>query len=315
MSLITISQYARRHNRKPVSARTMAERGRFTTAVKLGKTWFIDSDEPYPDARRLDARSTGGRSEKPGSWPAWEPAPWTIPLHGGEQWWLRDHTPNACLVYATGLHAFGLDRETDIDHELHAVTPPRLDAFLFHQYGTEHKDSPYDITVSDLENTLDCMRRCAGATGLLTVLPDAAILYADELGCMVLELRRRLLTVEYVRGLLVSADHDARHGYEGENLTALACGWAKLRCVTRLIKTGRVRLDCTKQDIRQLQALLEASRDIIEHEYGEYRKASVAAWNEAAHCDRLRPALTERQYRLTIRPVLIRALEQAIRNA
>lgn len=315
MSLITVSEYARRHNRKPVSARTMAERGRFTTAVKLGKTWFIDSDEPYPDARRLDASSTVGRSGKPGSIPVWEPAPWTIPLHDCEQWWLRDHTPNACLVYVTGLHAFGLDCESDIDHELHAVTPPSLDAFLFHQHGKEHRDSPYDIIVSDLEDTLNRMRRCAGATGLLTVLPDAAILYADDLGCMVLELRRRLLTVEYVNGLLVSADHDARHGYEWENLTALACGWAKLRCVTRLIKTGRVRLDCTKQDIRQLQALREASRDIIEHEYDEYRKASVAAWDEVTHCDRLCPALTERQYRLTIRPVLIRALEQAMHAA
>ena len=315
MSLITVSEYARRHNRKPVSARTMAERGRFTTAVKLGKTWFIDSDEPYPDARRLDAKRTVGRSEKPGSGPAWEPAPWTIPLHGGEQWWLRDHVPNACLVYVTGLHAFGLDRESDLDHELHAVTPPGLDAFLFRQYGAERKDGPYDITVSDLENTLDCMRRCAGATGLLTVLPDTAILYADDLGCMVLELRRRLLTAEYVRGLLVSADRDARRGYEEENLTEMARGWAKLRCVTRLLRTGRVRLDCTKQDIRQLQALREASRDIIEHEYDEYRKASVAAWDEVTHCDRLCPALTERQYRLTIRPVLIRALEQAMHAA
>lgn len=86
-----------------------------------------------------------------------------------------------------------------------------------------------------------------------------------------------------------------------------------MRCVTRLIKTGRVRLDCTKQDIRQLQALREASRDIIEHEYDEYRKASTAAWDEVAHCGRLRSALTKRQYRLTIRPALIRALEQAMR--
>lgn len=39
------------HNKAPVSARQKAARGGFKTAQKIGKTWVIDSEEPYNDER------------------------------------------------------------------------------------------------------------------------------------------------------------------------------------------------------------------------------------------------------------------------
>ena len=51
---ITITEYARRHGKSPVTARQMAQRGGFVTARKLGSQWVIDETEPYPDHRRRD---------------------------------------------------------------------------------------------------------------------------------------------------------------------------------------------------------------------------------------------------------------------
>jgi hypothetical protein len=49
--MISITEYAKRHGKSPVSARQMAERGRFKTAQKIARNWIIDENEPYPDAR------------------------------------------------------------------------------------------------------------------------------------------------------------------------------------------------------------------------------------------------------------------------
>lgn len=51
---ITLTEYARRHGRSPVTVRQMAQRGGFATARKLGHQWVIDEKEPYPDHRRRD---------------------------------------------------------------------------------------------------------------------------------------------------------------------------------------------------------------------------------------------------------------------
>lgn len=51
MPLISISEYAKAHGRKPDSVKHMALRGRFNTAHKIGFYWVIESDEPYPDDR------------------------------------------------------------------------------------------------------------------------------------------------------------------------------------------------------------------------------------------------------------------------
>lgn len=50
--LIPIAEYAAQHDRSPVSVRQKAARGGFATAVKIGRDWLIDSDEPYSDHRR-----------------------------------------------------------------------------------------------------------------------------------------------------------------------------------------------------------------------------------------------------------------------
>lgn len=55
MALISLGEYAKAHNRAPASVRQMALRGSFTTAIKIGRNWVIDSDEPYPDHRRKDS--------------------------------------------------------------------------------------------------------------------------------------------------------------------------------------------------------------------------------------------------------------------
>ena len=49
--LIPLAEYARRHGRLPDLARQLAWRGAFVTAQKMGRDWFVDEDEPWPDRR------------------------------------------------------------------------------------------------------------------------------------------------------------------------------------------------------------------------------------------------------------------------
>jgi hypothetical protein len=49
--MITLREYAEKHGKAPVSVRQMAARGGFVTAVKIGRDWLIDENEPYPDGR------------------------------------------------------------------------------------------------------------------------------------------------------------------------------------------------------------------------------------------------------------------------
>ena len=51
LGLITITEYAAMHGRDPASVRQKALRGGFKTAVKIGRDWLIDKDEPYEDLR------------------------------------------------------------------------------------------------------------------------------------------------------------------------------------------------------------------------------------------------------------------------
>lgn len=52
MTMITIKEYAAMHGRAEVTARQMARRGGLRTALKQGRDWMVDSEEPYPDRRR-----------------------------------------------------------------------------------------------------------------------------------------------------------------------------------------------------------------------------------------------------------------------
>ncbi len=51
MALITLKEYAARHGKLLDIARQKANRGGFKTAVRMGRDWFIDEDEPYEDLR------------------------------------------------------------------------------------------------------------------------------------------------------------------------------------------------------------------------------------------------------------------------
>jgi hypothetical protein len=62
MSLISLAEYAAKHGKALRSVRQKAAAGGFTTAVKIGRNWVIDADEPYTDHRvksgqYIDARA------------------------------------------------------------------------------------------------------------------------------------------------------------------------------------------------------------------------------------------------------------------
>ena len=54
--LIPLAEYARRHGRRVDVARHMAKRGGFTSAKKMGRDWFVDEDEVWPDRRVKDGK-------------------------------------------------------------------------------------------------------------------------------------------------------------------------------------------------------------------------------------------------------------------
>ena len=49
--LISLAEYAAQHGKAAISARKLAQRGRFETAQKIGRNWVIDDAEPWPDSR------------------------------------------------------------------------------------------------------------------------------------------------------------------------------------------------------------------------------------------------------------------------
>lgn len=53
-NLIPLTEYAKKHGKEVSSVRQKALRGGFKTAVKMGRDWVIDADEPYTDNRRKD---------------------------------------------------------------------------------------------------------------------------------------------------------------------------------------------------------------------------------------------------------------------
>jgi len=49
--LISISEYAKMHNKNESSVRKKILRGGFKTARKIGRNWVINKNEPYIDYR------------------------------------------------------------------------------------------------------------------------------------------------------------------------------------------------------------------------------------------------------------------------
>lgn len=62
--LISLKEYAERHGKQPATARQRAGRGSFKTAVKMGRDWFIDENEPWEDNRITTGDYKGWRKSK-----------------------------------------------------------------------------------------------------------------------------------------------------------------------------------------------------------------------------------------------------------
>lgn len=56
MALISLTEYANIHGKDESTLRAAARRGKFKTAVKIGNTWAIDSDEELIDLRTREYR-------------------------------------------------------------------------------------------------------------------------------------------------------------------------------------------------------------------------------------------------------------------
>lgn len=52
MSMITLTEWARRYGLDPSGPRRKAQRGGFKTAVKVGRDWLIDANEPKTNLPR-----------------------------------------------------------------------------------------------------------------------------------------------------------------------------------------------------------------------------------------------------------------------
>lgn len=62
--LISLAEYAQKHNVDPSAIRKRAISGATTTARKIGRNWVIDSDEPYIDHRIKHGHYVGWRVPK-----------------------------------------------------------------------------------------------------------------------------------------------------------------------------------------------------------------------------------------------------------
>lgn len=64
--MISIGDYAEKHNKAKTTVRQMAERGGFKTAQKIARNWIIDENEPYPDARIKTGKYIDWRKDRRG---------------------------------------------------------------------------------------------------------------------------------------------------------------------------------------------------------------------------------------------------------
>lgn len=62
-NLITLKEYAAIHGKAQRTCCQMAASGGFKTAQKIGRDWFIDKDEPYPDRRIKSGKYIGWRKK------------------------------------------------------------------------------------------------------------------------------------------------------------------------------------------------------------------------------------------------------------
>ena len=49
--LVSSTEYAKLNGKAPKSVRDLIHRGRLKTAVKIGRNWLVNRNEPYPNRR------------------------------------------------------------------------------------------------------------------------------------------------------------------------------------------------------------------------------------------------------------------------
>jgi len=64
MAMISLSEYAIKHRKNLHTVSDKCRRGGFKTAVKIGRNWVIDEDEPYTDLRKKDAQGDADKQAK-----------------------------------------------------------------------------------------------------------------------------------------------------------------------------------------------------------------------------------------------------------
>ena len=64
MNYISLAEYAKIHNREVSVVRRKVLKGHFKTAVKIGRNWVIDKDEPYTDTRITTGKYKNWRKNK-----------------------------------------------------------------------------------------------------------------------------------------------------------------------------------------------------------------------------------------------------------
>lgn len=62
-NLIPLKLWAEKHGLHPATCRQNAKRGKYETAQKLGRDWFIDKDEPNTDHRLKSGKYRNWRSK------------------------------------------------------------------------------------------------------------------------------------------------------------------------------------------------------------------------------------------------------------
>lgn len=65
-NLISLAEYANRHDIDCSHLRANARAGKLQTAIKIGRNWLISADEPYTDRRVKTGKYIGTkRAKKP----------------------------------------------------------------------------------------------------------------------------------------------------------------------------------------------------------------------------------------------------------
>lgn len=61
--LIPLIEYSKRLGKNPANARQLIARGAFASVQKIGRDWFVDDAEPWPDRRVKSGKYVEGRTK------------------------------------------------------------------------------------------------------------------------------------------------------------------------------------------------------------------------------------------------------------